>query len=484
MRHDSSSDEESVFDESSDDSDGEFEFSDREFASDDDRPVEAQPDVGAGGDVPQQHRQPPNLQKWKRVTASNPFQPTIHPFSGQSGVTVDTSGFREVEYYRLFVTDEIFLYMVDQTNLYAAQYIESHPELEEKPRSRVHDWQDVTVNEMKKFLGITLLMGLIKKPSIQLFWSKDPLWHTPIFKRAMRRDRYIIILKFLHFADNGDAPDRVDPNRDRLFKVRPLLQMLAERFQAVYIPDESVAVDESILLWKGRLIFKQFIPTKRARFGIKSFALCESSGYMWKERVYTGAQDPAHDMDLTLPRDARDMLKTEKIVVHLMQERLNIGHKLYTDNFYTSVRLYTYLHDHGTNACGTLRKNRAPQVVRNEKIATGATSTFTNTQLICQKYQDKKKEVTMLSTMHGASTHEFRPRGRRRVVVLRPDSIADYNVNMGAVDKMDQVNTITPVILTVFQLLVLHIVMWFFLLMLLLSSFFRLSMSIDIFYVI
>ena len=40
------------------------------------------------------------------------------------------------------------------------------------------------------------------------------------------------------------------------------------------------------MLWKGRLQFKQYIPNKRSRFGIKYSSLCESTGYMWNSFVY------------------------------------------------------------------------------------------------------------------------------------------------------------------------------------------------------
>ena len=44
-----------------------------------------------------------------------------------------------------------------------------------------------------------------------------------------------------------------------------------------------------MLLWKGRLSWKQSIRTKRERFGLKSFILAEaSSGYVWNSIIYTG----------------------------------------------------------------------------------------------------------------------------------------------------------------------------------------------------
>lgn len=45
--------------------------------------------------------------------------------------------------------------------------------------------------------------------------------------------------------------------------------------ETVYTPEKQLAVDESLMMWKDRLLFRQYIPMKRARFGIKFFCLCE-----------------------------------------------------------------------------------------------------------------------------------------------------------------------------------------------------------------
>jgi hypothetical protein len=47
------------------------------------------------------------------------------------------------------------------------------------------------------------------------------------------------------------------------------------------MPESDVSVDESLMMWKGHTSWKVYIPSKRARFGIKSFELCEAkSGYV------------------------------------------------------------------------------------------------------------------------------------------------------------------------------------------------------------
>ena len=81
---------------------------------------------------------------------------------------------------------------------------------------RTHKWWDVTFDEMKVFIGLTLLMGLVKLPRLDLYWTKDSLFHVPLFKAVMDRDRYILILKFWHIADNDTAIPCGQPSYDSL----------------------------------------------------------------------------------------------------------------------------------------------------------------------------------------------------------------------------------------------------------------------------
>ena len=73
------------------------------------------------------------------------------------------------------------------------------------------------------------------------------------------------------------------------------------------------------MLWKGRLDMKQYIPLKRARWGLKSYELCESgSGYIWKSMIHIGTA-----MELV---QSVDGLVSSRIVLTLAQELLGKGY--------------------------------------------------------------------------------------------------------------------------------------------------------------
>ena len=98
---------------------------------------------------------------------------------------------------------------------------------------------------------------------MKMYWSVDNLYDTPIFSKVITRNRFYEIARFSHFNNNEDPNyDANDPDRDRLHKVRPVVDLLNERCKNVYSPGKNLSVDESLILFKGRLKFRQYIKTK------------------------------------------------------------------------------------------------------------------------------------------------------------------------------------------------------------------------------
>ena len=65
-----------------------------------------------------------------------------------------------------------------------------------------------------------------------------------------------------------------------------------------YLPEREISVDETVLLFKGRLHFRQYMPNKRARYGLKTYALCEAqTGYVWNFPLYSGRSPVNDDQD-------------------------------------------------------------------------------------------------------------------------------------------------------------------------------------------
>jgi hypothetical protein len=113
----------------------------------------------------------------------------------------------------------------------------------------------------------------------------------------------------------------------------------------MYHPTENLAVDEVIVLFKGKVVFRQYIPKKRKRFGIKIYKLCDSTGYTYDMKPYLGKQRQGATGGVTA---------THGTVLHLVRRVEGVGHKLYMDNYFSSPSLFKDLHQRKINCCGTV----------------------------------------------------------------------------------------------------------------------------------
>lgn len=217
----------------------------------------------------------------------------------------------------------------------------------------------------------------------------------------MGRSRFLCLLKFLRFS----PASKVQKNSPRS-RVEPFFDLLRQRCQSLLTPGRDIAIDESLMLWKGRVGFKQFIRTKRFRFGIKVFALCPSdpkwSGYAWNFEIYYGK-----DTRIITPQVASSGLSmSEQVVVHLMRDLLDKGRHVVTDNWYTSLRLGEYLLTRDTLLTGVVRADRgSPKTLAGEKLARHQSTFARKGSTPVVKYMDKK-DVNVLTTFYTADLVE------------------------------------------------------------------------------
>ena len=177
-----------------------------------------------------------------------------------------------IDCYRHFITDEIVDLVVRETNRYAEHFLQTH---KINRRSNSRQWKPTTDVEIRKFFGIIIEVRLVKMPKLEYYWSNNQLYGSEFIRNAMARDRFELLLKFWHFSGNN----KYHSNQDRLIKLKPLLDLLKARFSSVYIPGVVITIDETMIPWHGRLLFKQYIPGKVHKYGVKIYKLVATNGY-------------------------------------------------------------------------------------------------------------------------------------------------------------------------------------------------------------
>ena len=132
-------------------------------------------------------------------------------------------------------------------------------------------------------------MGLINYPGIEDCWVTTWPFATSSFSSVLKRDRFSLIMRFLHLNDSTHYIPKGQPGYDAIFKLRPFLDPLITNFQAAYSLGREVSVDEGMIGFKGRLGFLQYMPKKPTKWGMKAFVLADSvTGYTYNWRLYIG----------------------------------------------------------------------------------------------------------------------------------------------------------------------------------------------------
>ena len=282
---------------------------------------------------------------------------------------------------------------------------------------------------MLQFLGVVIQMGLVQMPKVDYYWSKSKLYGSAVIQNTMSRDRFELLLKFYHFSNN----EKKHADQDRLFKSKPLLDLLKDRFKSIYIPTSTISIDETMVPWKGRLLFKQYIPGKVHKYGIKIYKLAATNGYTWNFTIYTGKQDPTAGLG-----------HSQTVVMNLSEDLLGCYRTIVTDNFFTSISLAEHLLQNDTYLIGTFRSNRAVsgQEIVQKKLKHGEVYGLQNKNgLKLIKWKDKR-DVLMISTKpsHSAVVVDTRKINKLNERIMKPQVVLDYNEGKQGIDLSDQLS--------------------------------------------
>ena len=265
-----------------------------------------------------------------------PFTSSIGPFGFDLSQTK-----RPNEFFSLMFDDKVIELIVAQTNIKAAEFFERYPEA--KKKKYYQDWLPVDKVELRAFLAIVMYMGIVRLPSMTDHWENGVVLRPTAVSQIMPRDRFYVLFQFLHLNE-----DKYDFKTDKIYKIRRLILTLLPNFKKYYQIDEHISIDEKMIKFTGRSCMKQYIKQKASKWGFKAFILAEArSGYVYDWILYEGKQGPTPKKNLAA-----------NIVTQLVRGLENKGHRLYTDNYYTSVDLALSLMDKQIGLTGTIRSNR------------------------------------------------------------------------------------------------------------------------------
>lgn len=143
---------------------------------------------------------------------------------------------------------------------------------------------NLTRNDIKKFVGLELIMGVVRMAAYTDYWNKK--WRYDPVCGIFSLNEYKHIRRCLHFVDQELT------GATGLNKIRELLNSL--NIQCQNVPNERFqSIDEIMLPYKGLKagILKQFMPSKPTKYGFKFYARAGNSGmlYVYHTFMYEGS---------------------------------------------------------------------------------------------------------------------------------------------------------------------------------------------------
>lgn len=340
---------------------------------------------------------------------------------GTSIPLVDDQLHTPMEYVKVFITDDTLNEISNQSNLYA------------------HQKDGVILNctkaDIEQFFGILLHTGIVKMSSRRMYWSNECRY--PPVADVMSRNRFEQLMKYFHIVDNANQIPNTSPEHDKLFKVRPLLNSLAESMRSL-APEEYHSIDEQIIPFKGRSCLKQYIKSKPHKWGFKVFMRAGSSGLMYDFKIYAG-KGTCNDFGLGFSGD----------IVMALCEGLPQGQnfKVFFDNWFSSLQLAVALKEKQLFCVGTIRADRIGKcklLSEKELKCSGRGSKDWSVErehnIALVRWFDRKS-INFISTYAAvepeSTCKRYKASENKRVDIPQPSVVKEYNKFMGGVDKAD-----------------------------------------------
>jgi hypothetical protein len=269
-------------------------------------------------------------------------------------------------------------------------------------------------------------MGIVELPSLHMYWEEG--WRQQYVVEAFSRDRFTQLLRYFHIAEPTPAGVRYTVVQ----KIKPLYDHCLSIFPDYFTPPRELALDETMVRFKGRSPWKTVIRGKPIPIGYKLYTVA-SHGYLLTFDIFRGKGGYAVQQGAI-----------HHTVVKLVTRWSGSNRILFLDNLYTSPALCRHLLTIGIRSCGTFRTNRKhlPSGLRDamKSLSEGETKAWQSGQLGCLVWLDKQP-VLMLSTHHRVDAMATIPQDRgpnHPPTVTKPQVVFDYNNHKSHVDRVDQ----------------------------------------------
>lgn len=311
------------------------------------------------------------------------------------------------QYFEEFFNIETLSSICDLTNNSVSKYKTKHPL---RKTRRLQDWKQLDIKDLKKYLGLVLMMGIDKKPTIRKHWDTEGLWQSSLISQSMTLNRFEGISKYLQVGTGCKY--------EKLAKLKTLSDHFSNVSTELYEPCRKISLDESLIGFNE----SHSGTSKSAKYRFKAFLICESrTGFCLSHSFYTD--------------ENKEDFKAYKISIKLLEKFSNSGFHVYADSWYTSVKLVKSLKELNIEYTGAIKSTAAgiPDKKSISKLLKDNVLFLQYKELLLVYWKDKKLFSILSNTLCTELEDD-----EHCIDGFIPTLVRDYRMNMGGVDRFDQ----------------------------------------------
>ncbi|XP_056422894.1 piggyBac transposable element-derived protein 5 isoform X2 [Hyla sarda] len=249
-----------------------------------------------------------------------------------------------IDFFQLFVPDNVIKNMVTQTNMYAKKFQE---------RFGCDDaWVDVTLAEMKAFLGYMISTSTHHCESVLSIWSGG-FYSNKSISLVMTQSRFEKILKFFHIV-----AFRSSQTIHGLYKVQPFLNSLQNGFDSYFRPSQTQVLHEPLIDEDPAFIAscteRDLRKRKKRKFTLW-VRQCSSTGFICQMFVHLKEGSGTDSLDTLKNKPQLHSI----VAKNLCQNSCGKNYIIFTGPSITSLNLFEEFEKQDIYCCGLLSSRKS-----------------------------------------------------------------------------------------------------------------------------
>ena len=260
-----------------------------------------------------------------------------------------------LESFSLFITDEMLQTIVHLTNVGIEQFRQRFQEVIDGSDKYTY-YNPIDLVELRAYIGILYLRGA-KKQNLScgnVIWYHESA--LDIFAATMSKQRFQFLSRFIEFDDKTNRAERW--KFDKFACIRDFFEEVNKRNAKMRRPSAYLAIDETLYPYRGHIGFKQYNPSKPAKYGLLYRSLCDASiPYTYFTLPYAGKPDEMCEESMKYYVTGTDEY-TKYLVNNFSNYNSIIGCNISMDRYFTSVTIARWALEKGFTIVGTMRLDR------------------------------------------------------------------------------------------------------------------------------